>query len=79
MMNRIYLDHAATTPVSAQVLEAMMPFFNSCWGNASSVYGTGREARKAVEKHAGRLPKLSEPNHGKSCSPAAEAKVITWQ
>ena len=44
MMNRIYLDHAATTPVSAQVLEAMMPFFNSCWGNASSVYGTGREA-----------------------------------
>lgn len=50
MMNRIYLDHAATTPVSAQVLEAMMPFFNSCWGNASSVYGTGREARKAVEK-----------------------------
>ena len=50
MMNRIYLDHAATTPVSAQVLEAMMPFFNSGWGNASSVYGTGREARKAVEK-----------------------------
>ena len=43
MMNRIYLDHAATTPVSTQVLEAMMPFFNSCWGNASSVYGTGRE------------------------------------
>ena len=49
-MNRIYLDHAATTPVSTQVLEAMMPFFNSCWGTASSVYGTGREARKAVEK-----------------------------
>ncbi len=50
MMNRIYLDHAATTPVSAQVLEAMIPFFSDYWGNASSVYGTGREARKAVEK-----------------------------
>ena len=49
-MNRIYLDHAATTPVSVPVLEAMIPFFNNCWGNASSVYGTGREARKAVEK-----------------------------
>ena len=49
-MNRIYLDHAATTPVSEPVLEAMIPFFNNCWGNASSVYGTGREARKAVEK-----------------------------
>ena len=49
-MNRIYLDHAATTPVSEQVLDAMIPFFNNCWGNASAVYGTGREARKAVEK-----------------------------
>ena len=49
-MNRIYLDHAATTPISEPVLEAMIPFFRSCWGNASSVYGTGREARKAVEK-----------------------------
>ena len=49
-MNRIYLDHAATTPVSEPVLEAMIPFFKNSWGNASSVYGTGREARKAVEK-----------------------------
>ena len=49
MKNRIYLDHAATTPVSAAVLEAMLPFFSDCAGNASSVYGTGREARKAVE------------------------------
>lgn len=49
MMNRIYLDHAATTPVSPRVLEAMLPFFCECWGNASAVYATGREARKAVE------------------------------
>ena len=49
LMNRIYLDHAATTPVSASVLEAMAPFFSECWGNASGVYATGREARKAVE------------------------------
>ena len=50
MMNRIYLDHAATTPVSESVLSEMLPFFNVCWGNASSVYATGREARKAIEK-----------------------------
>lgn len=49
MKNRIYLDHAATTPVSRPVLEAMLPFFSENWGNASAVYGTGREARKAVE------------------------------
>ncbi len=50
MMNRIYLDHAATTPVSRTVLEAMLPFFTACAGNASAVYATGREARKAVEQ-----------------------------
>ena len=49
MKNRIYLDHAATTPVSKTVLQAMLPFFTDCAGNASAVYGTGREARKAVE------------------------------
>ena len=49
MMNRIYLDHAATTPVAPEVLEAMMPFFTENWGNASAVYATGREARRAVE------------------------------
>jgi len=50
MKNRIYLDHAATTPVSKPVLEAMLPYFSANPGNASAVYGTGRDARKAVEK-----------------------------
>ena len=50
MKNRIYLDHAATTPVSESVLKAMMPYFTDCPGNPSAVYGTGREMRKAVEK-----------------------------
>lgn len=50
MRNRIYLDHAATTPVSKTVLEAMLPYFAEIPGNASAVYGTGREARKAVEQ-----------------------------
>ena len=49
MKNRIYLDHAATTPVSKTVLDAMLPFFTEFAGNASAVYATGREARKAVE------------------------------
>lgn len=49
-MNPVYLDNAATTPVSPAVLDAMMPYFRSCYGNASSVYQTGREARKAVEQ-----------------------------
>ena len=49
MKNRIYLDHAATTPVRESVLAAMLPFFSDNFGNASAVYGTGRQARKAIE------------------------------
>lgn len=50
-MRRIYLDHSATTPVRNEVLEAMLPFLkNEAFGNPSSVYSYGREARNAVEE-----------------------------
>ena len=45
----IYLDHAATTPVRREVLEAMMPYFSECFANASSVYRLGQESRRAVD------------------------------
>jgi cysteine desulfurase len=45
----IYLDHAATTPVDPEVLEAMLPFLGAVFGNPSSVYGPGREARAAID------------------------------
>jgi cysteine desulfurase len=47
-MNRIYMDNAATTPVSHEVLEAMLPYFTEIYGNASSIHQTGREAAKAI-------------------------------
>ena len=49
-MDRIYLDYAATAPVLPEVLEAMMPFFISRYGNPSGIHGTGRDAHKAVEE-----------------------------
>jgi cysteine desulfurase len=49
-LNQIYLDNAATTKVHPQVVEAMLPYFTECFGNASSIYATGREARKAMEE-----------------------------
>jgi cysteine desulfurase len=49
-MERIYLDHAATTYVKDEVLEAMMPFFTNKFGNGSSIHSAGREARKAIEE-----------------------------
>jgi len=46
----IYLDHAATTPVKPEVLEAMLPYFSDRFGNASTVYSIGRESKKAIEE-----------------------------
>jgi len=49
-MNAVYLDHAATTPMRDEVIEAMLPYFKEKFGNASSVYSFGREARKALDQ-----------------------------
>ncbi len=48
-MRRIYLDHAATTPLDHRVLAAMQPFFSENFGNASSVHWYGQRARQALE------------------------------
>ena len=49
MSERIYLDHAATTPLDSRVLEAMLPYLREHWGNPSSLYAEAREARKGLE------------------------------
>ena len=50
MMRRVYLDNNATTPVLAEVLEAMRPYFGEHFGNASSIHHHGQETRAAVER-----------------------------
>jgi len=49
VMERIYLDHAATTPVDRAVIEAMNPYFYERFGNASSPHTVGQKAKKAIE------------------------------
>jgi cysteine desulfurase len=46
----IYLDHAATTPVRPEVLEAMLPFYGPRFGNPSSMHRWGRDARTALDE-----------------------------
>ena len=48
-MKRIYLDYAATTPVHPEVVKAMQPYFSDAFGNPSSLYSYGLEARQAIE------------------------------
>ncbi|PJB22215.1 MAG: cysteine desulfurase NifS [Euryarchaeota archaeon CG_4_9_14_3_um_filter_38_12] len=49
-MKRIYMDHAATTPVDKDVVKEMLPFFTEKYGNPSSLHSFGREAYNAMEK-----------------------------
>jgi len=49
-VDRIYLDNAATTPVDKRVLEAMLPYYSDVFGNPSSLYSYGQEAKKAIEE-----------------------------
>lgn len=49
MNQQIYLDHAATTAVSPQVLKAMLPYFTDSFGNAGGIYGFGQKSKQALE------------------------------
>ena len=45
----IYMDHAATTPVRPEVMEAMLPYFGESYGNPSSIYTLAQEGRKGLD------------------------------
>ena len=50
MNKKVYADNAATTAVSPQVLEAMLPFYKEVYGNPSSLYSLGQEAKAPLEE-----------------------------
>ena len=50
MNRKVYADNAATTAVSPQVLEAMLPFYKEVYGNPSSLYALGQEAKRPLEE-----------------------------
>ena len=58
MSRFVYADNAATTPVSAEVLEAMTPAFTSVWGNPSSMHKKGREAKGLLDDARARIAKV---------------------
>ncbi len=55
LSKEIYVDHSATTAVRPEVLECMLPYFKEQYGNPSSIYRKGREAKSAIEDARGRI------------------------
>jgi len=64
MQTRIYFDNAATTPLDTEVLNAMMPYLTTHFGNPSSIYSYGRETRLAVEMARKTVAKILGANPG---------------
>lgn len=57
-IQRIYLDHASTTPMDKRVISAMLPFFNTQFGNPSSLHQEGKKAEVEMNKNRGEISKL---------------------
>ena len=76
--DRIYMDHASSTPVDPRVLEAMLPYFSGMYGNASSIHSFGRESREGMEKAREQVASLigAEPDEIIFTSGGTEADNI---
>ena len=57
-MGRIYLDYAATTPTHPEVVKAMLPHFTDSFGNPSSIYSYGQEAKGVIEEARTKVAEL---------------------
>lgn len=80
MSQTIYLDNAATTPLSEQVLEEMMPYLKDSYGNPSSVYDLGVANKSALLTARKRIAKtLNCANRKTSILPRVERNQITGQ
>ncbi|MDR3574741.1 MAG: cysteine desulfurase family protein [Anaerolineaceae bacterium] len=60
--DKTYLDYAASTPVDARVLEAMLPYFTQIYGNPSSIHYYGQQAENALENARDRIAELINAN-----------------
>ena len=57
-MRKVYLDYSATTPVKEEVVQEMIPYFTQQFGNPSSLYTLGLEAKAALDKARGQVADL---------------------
>lgn len=75
---RVYLDHAATTPVHPEVLQEMLPYFGDIFGNPSSFYQRGRDARRALENARQRIAVVLGADPGEIYFTACGTESDNW-
>ena len=74
----IYADNAATTPVSREVIDAMMPIFETHWGNPSSLHEKGREAKDILDDARERIAKVFNCNSGEIYFTSCGTESDNW-
>ena len=72
-----YLDHAASTPMRPEAVEAMTPFLARHAANPSGGHRESQMAKNALEEARERVAALLGADPGRSCSPAAGARATT--
>lgn len=77
-MERIYLDHAATTPMRPEVAEAMRPFEEEVFGNPSSLHARGRAARERLDEARDRLASVLGCRPGELVFASGGSEADTW-
>ncbi len=77
-MKEIYFDNAATTAVRKEVLDGMLPFFSSYYGNASSVYGIARFSKKAIDDAREKIAKAFNANASEIFFTSGGTEADNW-
>ena len=78
MKKYVYLDNAATTYVNAEVLQSMMPYFTTEFGNASSLHNFGREAEKAVARARRQIAKAINAKESEIYFTSGATEANNW-
>lgn len=78
MKTRIYLDHAATTPLRKEVWEAMQPYYTQYYGNASSLHEEGQMAKKGLESSRRQIASLLGVKSGEILFTSGGSESDNW-
>lgn len=78
MNHKIYMDHAATTAVKEEVLQEMLPYFSQIYGNPSSIYSFGRDAKRAIEVARDKVAKALGTNPSEIYFTAGGSESDNW-
>lgn len=73
-----YLDAASTTPVDPRVKEAMLPYFDEIFGNASSQHIYGKQAKRAIDKARGQVAEIINADQKEIYFTSGATESINW-